>query len=141
MPHEHKPTQAAPPKLKQQDIRDFNENRKRQLGSKKKDTNAPVQGSSHDSDSNEEIQYIGIRTRSEALAANRMLDPSVLTRLREFDWSSKYGPFIGMTRMERWRRAQQLELDPPQDIYLILLEIEKDKDHPWRNSHVTQMVM
>lgn len=40
--------------------------------------------------------------------------------LKQFDLSSKYGPCIGMTRLERWERAKKLELCPPQEVYDIL---------------------
>ena len=37
--------------------------------------------------------------------------------------SQKYGPALGLTRMERWERAEKLNLDPPADVFKIL------KDH------------
>ena len=40
--------------------------------------------------------------------------------LRQFDLSSKYGPCIGMTRLERWERAEKLGLSPPQDVLAAL---------------------
>mmetsp|Transcript_11987 Transcript_11987/g.33722 ORF Transcript_11987/g.33722 Transcript_11987/m.33722 type:complete len:118 (+) Transcript_11987:310-663(+) len=40
--------------------------------------------------------------------------------LRQFDLSSKYGPCIGMTRLERWERADKLGLDPPEAVEAIL---------------------
>ncbi|KAG9069303.1 hypothetical protein KI688_010202 [Linnemannia hyalina] len=33
--------------------------------------------------------------------------------LRQFDLASKYGPCLGMTRLERWERASLLGLSPP----------------------------
>ncbi|KAK3846076.1 MAG: DNA polymerase delta, subunit 4-domain-containing protein [Linnemannia gamsii] len=36
--------------------------------------------------------------------------------LRQFDLTSKYGPCLNMTRLERWERALQLGLAPPMDI-------------------------
>jgi DNA polymerase delta subunit 4 len=41
-------------------------------------------------------------------------------RLRLFDLDKRYGPCIGMTRSERWRRAQELGLNPPPDVHAIL---------------------
>lgn len=43
------------------------------------------------------------------------IDPEQLEqRLRsEFDLETKYGPVVGLTRMERWERAVRLGLDPP----------------------------
>ncbi|TFK39714.1 DNA polymerase delta, subunit 4-domain-containing protein [Crucibulum laeve] len=40
--------------------------------------------------------------------------------LRVFDMTYKYGPCVGMTRLERWGRAKKLGLNPPQEIYDIL---------------------
>ncbi|KAG0355126.1 DNA polymerase delta, subunit 4-domain-containing protein [Gamsiella multidivaricata] len=36
--------------------------------------------------------------------------------LRQFDLTSKYGPCTELTRLERWERALELGLDPPQDV-------------------------
>ncbi|KAF5319066.1 hypothetical protein D9611_012676 [Ephemerocybe angulata] len=36
--------------------------------------------------------------------------------LRVFDLSYEYGPCIGMSRLERWERAQTLGLNPPKDV-------------------------
>lgn len=40
--------------------------------------------------------------------------------LRVFDTSYKYGPCIGITRLERWQRAQALGLNPPVEVHEIL---------------------
>ncbi|KAL4078692.1 DNA polymerase delta, subunit 4-domain-containing protein [Scleroderma yunnanense] len=50
--------------------------------------------------------------------------------LRVFDMSSEYGPCIGMTRLERWERAETLGLKPPPEVRQILLTkegIEKEE--------------
>ncbi|GJJ73498.1 DNA polymerase delta subunit 4 [Entomortierella parvispora] len=36
--------------------------------------------------------------------------------LRQFDLTSKYGPCLGLTRLERWERAALLDLNPPNEI-------------------------
>ncbi|KAF9114019.1 DNA polymerase delta subunit 4 [Mortierella sp. AM989] len=36
--------------------------------------------------------------------------------LRKFDLASKYGPCTELTRLERWERAFDLGLEPPQDV-------------------------
>ncbi|KZV81731.1 DNA polymerase delta, subunit 4 [Exidia glandulosa HHB12029] len=41
--------------------------------------------------------------------------------LRVFDNSHEYGPCVGLTRMQRWERAQNMGMDPPQEIRDILL--------------------
>lgn len=40
--------------------------------------------------------------------------------LRVFDLDPNYGPSIGLSRLERWQRAQDLDLDPPAEIRQIL---------------------
>jgi len=40
--------------------------------------------------------------------------------LRTFDLSYQYGPCIGMTRLERWLRAEEMGLNPPEEIKEIL---------------------
>ncbi|KAK8967465.1 hypothetical protein KSP40_PGU007555 [Platanthera guangdongensis] len=42
-------------------------------------------------------------------------------RLRQFDLDWRYGPCIGMTRMERWNRATEMGLQPPTDVKHLLL--------------------
>jgi len=36
--------------------------------------------------------------------------------LRQFDLASKFGPCTGMTRLERWERAEGLGLKPPKQV-------------------------
>ncbi|KAL1740747.1 DNA polymerase delta, subunit 4-domain-containing protein [Schizophyllum fasciatum] len=44
--------------------------------------------------------------------------------LRVFDMTYKYGPYVGITRLERWERANNLGLHPPPEIKDILLTQE-----------------
>ncbi|KIK52340.1 hypothetical protein GYMLUDRAFT_180178 [Collybiopsis luxurians FD-317 M1] len=41
--------------------------------------------------------------------------------LRVFDLSYEYGPCFGVSRMERWERAEALGLNPPTEIRDILM--------------------
>ena len=43
----------------------------------------------------------------------------------------KFGPALGLTRLERWERAEKLDLSPPADVYKILTEV--DSDGKWAN--------
>ncbi len=36
--------------------------------------------------------------------------------LRVFDMSSQYGPYVGITRLERWERAKKWGLQPPEEV-------------------------
>ncbi|KIJ65492.1 hypothetical protein HYDPIDRAFT_174934 [Hydnomerulius pinastri MD-312] len=50
--------------------------------------------------------------------------------LRFFDMSYEFGPCVGMTRLERWERAESFGLNPPLEVREILLTkegIEKDE--------------
>ncbi|KAG0050767.1 hypothetical protein BGZ83_004456 [Gryganskiella cystojenkinii] len=42
--------------------------------------------------------------------------------LRQFDLTSKFGPCTDMTRLERWERAFELGLNPPQDVKDTLMQ-------------------
>ncbi|MQL98848.1 hypothetical protein Taro_031565 [Colocasia esculenta] len=43
------------------------------------------------------------------------------TALRQFDMDMRYGPCLGMSRMERWQRAARLGLHPPPEVADLLL--------------------
>ncbi|GJJ11396.1 hypothetical protein Clacol_005629 [Clathrus columnatus] len=47
--------------------------------------------------------------------------PKVYQMLRVFDNTYDFGPCVGMTRLERWQRAQALGLNPPNEVREILL--------------------
>jgi DNA polymerase delta subunit 4 len=46
--------------------------------------------------------------------------------LRNFDLESKYGPVSGMSRLERFQRAEKLGLAPPQFIKELILKHGED---------------
>lgn len=48
-----------------------------------------------------------------------MTDEEILNR---FDMNSKYGPCVGITRSERWDRANALGLNPPKNVKRLLLK-------------------
>lgn len=48
----------------------------------------------------------------------------IIQMLRFFDMTSEYGPCVGMTRLERWERAETLGLNPPPEVRQILLTKE-----------------
>ncbi|NWQ68530.1 DPOD4 polymerase, partial [Neopipo cinnamomea] len=55
-------------------------------------------------------------------------DPALLEMLRRFDLCWEYGPCTGITRLQRWERAQALGLSPPGPIRDALLE-HRDNPH------------
>ncbi|XP_066853992.1 DNA polymerase delta subunit 4 [Anser cygnoides] len=48
--------------------------------------------------------------------------PDLLDMLRRFDLAWEYGPCTGITRLQRWERAQALGLSPPFPVRDALLE-------------------
>lgn len=52
--------------------------------------------------------------------------------------SEQYGPCIGITRLQRWKRAQGLELSPPVEVLAVLKEVEGEerKKDGWREGEV-----
>jgi len=44
--------------------------------------------------------------------------------LRQFDLEPKFGPCTGMTRLERWQRADRFGLNPPDHIKELLMANE-----------------
>ncbi|NXA71597.1 DPOD4 polymerase, partial [Thryothorus ludovicianus] len=64
--------------------------------------------------------------------SQRSLDPALLEMLRRFDLSWEYGPCTGITRLQRWERAQELGLSPPGPVRDALLEHSDDPDVTYR---------
>ncbi|KAF7294340.1 hypothetical protein HMN09_01163200 [Mycena chlorophos] len=46
--------------------------------------------------------------------------------LRVFDLSYEYGPCIGITRLQRWERAQAMGLSPPVEVHDILVSKQSE---------------
>ncbi len=57
------------------------------------------------------------RTPSSRGAAPSELDKAVL---KAFDLNLKFGPTVGLSRLERWERAQKLGQTPPKEVLDIL---------------------
>lgn len=55
-------------------------------------------------------------------------------RLREWDMNTRFGPCMSMTRLARWNRAKQLEMDPPLLIHNVLKAFPELQDKSvWHN--------
>lgn len=48
--------------------------------------------------------------------------------LREFDMSSQYGPCIGISRLDRWKRARDMELGPPIEVLAVMVKAVEEED-------------
>ncbi|KAL3507400.1 hypothetical protein ACH5RR_032782 [Cinchona calisaya] len=51
--------------------------------------------------------------------------------LREFDMNMAYGPCIGMSRLQRWQRAEAFGLKPPKEIENLLKSGEARHECLW----------
>ncbi|XP_072048291.1 DNA polymerase delta subunit 4-like [Amphiura filiformis] len=58
-----------------------------------------------------------------------ILREAELNILRKFDVRMDYGPCTGITRMERWERADRNGLNPPDKIKQIILKHENDTEY------------
>ncbi|EXJ78542.1 hypothetical protein A1O1_08943 [Capronia coronata CBS 617.96] len=67
----------------------------------------------------EEDSRLAPRVHQETLSLHEKI-------LRHFDLSSQYGPCIGISRLQRWKRANLLGLEPPVEVLAVLLR-EEDK--------------
>ncbi|WWC69008.1 uncharacterized protein I206_102944 [Kwoniella pini CBS 10737] len=54
--------------------------------------------------------------------------------LRVFDMTSSYGPCVGITRLQRWERAQKWGLNPPEEIRDILITEQGQDDVRYREN-------
>uniref|UniRef100_A0A670IXN4 DNA polymerase delta 4, accessory subunit n=1 Tax=Podarcis muralis TaxID=64176 RepID=A0A670IXN4_PODMU len=52
--------------------------------------------------------------------------PDQLETLKQFDLSWQYGPCTGITRLQRWERAELLGLNPPAMVRELLEKHNKD---------------
>ncbi|XP_044537981.1 DNA polymerase delta subunit 4-like [Gracilinanus agilis] len=56
-------------------------------------------------------------------------DKSHLEILRQFDLDSHFGPCTGITRLQRWERAELLGLEPPQEVLKVLWAHPEDAQY------------
>ncbi|XP_056657200.1 DNA polymerase delta subunit 4-like isoform X1 [Monodelphis domestica] len=56
-------------------------------------------------------------------------EKSHLEILRQFDLDLQFGPCTGITRLQRWERAEHLGLDPPQEVLKVLWAHPEDAQY------------
>ncbi|XP_036909255.1 DNA polymerase delta subunit 4 isoform X3 [Sturnira hondurensis] len=56
-----------------------------------------------------------------------------LELLRQFDLAWQYGPCTGITRLQRWHRAQQMGLEPPPEVRQPLAFLPTLRNHHLRS--------
>ncbi|XP_062512671.1 DNA polymerase delta subunit 4-like isoform X2 [Corticium candelabrum] len=67
---------------------------------------------------------IPVQTRSYKGSTPELDDKEIqhkLNILKEFDHTVEFGPSIGITRLERWERAEAFNLNPPAEVRDIIL--------------------
>ncbi|XP_003726057.2 DNA polymerase delta subunit 4 [Strongylocentrotus purpuratus] len=65
----------------------------------------------------------------EVESAEDLIRKKHLQTLREFDLNWRYGPCTGITRLERWERAESHDQNPSPQIKDLILEHEDDEDY------------
>ncbi|BFZ62562.1 hypothetical protein YB2330_003663 [Saitoella coloradoensis] len=55
--------------------------------------------------------------------------------LRNFDLTYKYGPCVGLTRLQRWERAEKMGLEPPSEVRRILMTVEGREEEGLRQGY------
>lgn len=57
--------------------------------------------------------------------------------LLHFDMSIQFGPTVGMTRLFRWNRAHDLDLNPPQIVFQILSQApDSELNQPYSHGRI-----
>ncbi|RGB37604.1 DNA polymerase delta, subunit 4-domain-containing protein [Rhizophagus diaphanus] len=56
------------------------------------------------------------------------IQPKLNKLLHAFDLNYKFGPCIGLTRLERWERAHRIGLDPPEEVRDVLTSEAKNSE-------------
>ncbi|XP_035690807.1 DNA polymerase delta subunit 4-like [Branchiostoma floridae] len=76
-----------------------------------------------------------IAAKSSQAPAQSTSDAAVLQRqtdiqlLKQFDLNPDYGPSIGITRLERWERAEKFGLTPPEDVRDLIVQHTEDEEY------------
>ncbi|KAG5368010.1 DNA polymerase delta subunit 4 [Yarrowia sp. C11] len=56
--------------------------------------------------------------------------------LKNFDFTIDYGPVAGLTRLERWERANKLGLNPPAVVKKILVTKQGETENVYKQSYL-----
>jgi hypothetical protein len=60
--------------------------------------------------------------------------------LRRFDLDYAYGPCGGLSRRARWKRAEKMGLNPPEDVWGILSQLDEEADEAGEAVEVSEDV-
>ncbi|KAF2428294.1 hypothetical protein EJ08DRAFT_651088 [Tothia fuscella] len=59
---------------------------------------------------------------------------------RDFDTDSRFGPCVGMPRINRWKRAQRLRLNPPMEVLSVLLKEQEEGNVKAQRAHIDALL-
>ncbi len=59
------------------------------------------------------------------LEHRNLLGMAEAAELKAFDLTMAFGPMVGLTRLERWERAQEAGLGPPAHLHALLLVLDE----------------
>jgi hypothetical protein len=110
----------------------FRHSRSGRLASQE-DSKKPDDDSAHDSRLaiNVLASTTPAKSASQQPASSSPLSPDEIeTELTKYDLTSEFGPLSGLTRLERWERAETMGLQPPPVVKKLILE------HGGSNQHV-----
>ena len=80
----------------------------------------PVRRSGQSQVKNQNQSSIHVPASETSLSDRSSSEEEELALLKAFDTNSTFGPIIGLSRLDRWMRAQKFGLSPPPDILLII---------------------
>ncbi|KAM3913498.1 DNA polymerase delta subunit 4 [Leptodactylus fuscus] len=87
------------------------------------------QGERDDGESSVQSKRQSARRRAGDTDVAALPELSPLDKLIQFDLDWRFGPCTGITRLERWKRAEELGLTPPKNIRDILMAHQADEQY------------
>ncbi|KAL5477689.1 hypothetical protein EMCRGX_G024517 [Ephydatia muelleri] len=87
----------------------------------------PVRRSGQSQVKNQKQSSVHVPANETSLSDRSSGEEEELALLRAFDLNSTFGPTIGISRLDRWMRAQKFGLSPPSDILLIINQHPEDQ--------------
>lgn len=76
------------------------------------------------------------KNKTEVKEEVERIDDTIRKKLKSFDLNYKYGPCLGISRLERWMRAEKLGKKPSREIFDILMKFQGVKEieqNIWHN--------
>ena len=81
-----------------------------------------------DEAADEAAEPVAATEAEEVVVEAAPLSEEDVAELRAFDLAQAYGPCVGLTRAERWERAERLGRNPPQRVREMLAALPKGSE-------------